>query len=228
MMDKYAVIGLGRFGAGLARALAVAGAEVIAIDRQSKPVDRVRDEVTLAVRLDSTDEEALRSQGVGDVDAAIVGIGDDFESSALTVAVLKDLGVPYIVARAENEIQERILRSVGAHEVSSPEHESALRWAHRLQLPVLGQYIELGEAHSVISVPAADAFVGKTLLELDFRNTYGASLIAIERPIADAQSAPDRKARRTMIVPTGKTTIQAEDVLVLVGANDALTALPRD
>ena len=72
-MDKYAVIGLGRFGSGLARALAGAGAEVIAIDRQSKPVDRVRDEVTLAVRLDSTDEEALRSQGVGDVDAAIVG-----------------------------------------------------------------------------------------------------------------------------------------------------------
>lgn len=227
-MDKYAVIGLGRFGAGLARALAGAGAEVIAIDRQSKPVDRVRDEVTLAVRLDSTDEEALRSQGVGDVDAAIVGIGDDFESSALTVAVLKDLGVPYIVARAENEIQERILRSVGAHEVSSPEYESALRWAHRLQLPVLGQYIELGDEHSVISVPAADAFVGKTLLELDFRNTYGANLIAIERPIADAQAAPDRKTRRTLIVPTGKTTIQAEDVLVLVGANDALTELPRN
>lgn len=227
MMDKYAVIGLGRFGAGLARALAGAGAEVIAIDRQSKPVDRVRDEVTLAVRLDSTNEEALRSQGVGEVDAAIVGIGDDFEASALTVAILKDIGVPYIVARAENEIQERILRSVGADEVSSPEFESALRWAHRLQLPALGQYIELGEDHSLVSMQAPEPFVGKTLVELDFRNTYGANLIAIERPIVDAQAPPDRSPRRTWIVPTGKTTIQAEDVLVLVGTNDALTALPR-
>jgi len=226
-MDKYAIIGLGRFGAGLARALAGIGAEVIAIDRNARPVERIRDEVTLAVRLDSTDEEALKSQGVGDVNAAIVGIGEDFESSALTVAVLKGIGVPYIVARAENEIQERILRSVGAHDIASPEFESALRWAHRLQLPRLGQYIELGEEHSLISLPAPDVFVGKTLLELDFRNTFGANLIAIERPQAAAPSAPDRKRPRTLIIPTGKTTIKADDVLILVGANDALTALPR-
>jgi len=224
-MEKYAVIGLGRFGAGLARALAAAGAEVIAIDRDAGPVEKVRDEVTLAVRLDSTNEEALRSQGVGEVDAAIVGIGDGFEASALTVAILKSLNVPHIVARAENEIQERILRSVGAHEISSPEYESALRWAHRLQLPALKQYIELGEDHSLVSVKAAEPFIGKTLLELDFRNTYEANLIAVERWVADAD-APG-KGRRKLIVPTGKTTIEAEDVLMLVGNNESLRKLPH-
>jgi len=225
-MDKYAVIGLGRFGAGLARALAGAGAEVIAIDRQSKPVERIRDEVTLAVRLDSTDEEALKSQGVREVDAAIVGIGDDFEASALTVAILKDIGVPYIVARAENEIQERILRSVGADDIASPEFESALRWAHRLQLPALGQYIELGEDHSLVSMKAPESFVAKSLLELDFRNIYGVNLVAIERPPAETDRPAGRKGRRTLIVPTGKTTIQAEDVLVLLGTNETLKSLP--
>ena len=88
-MQRFAVIGLGRFGQQLARALAASGAEVMAIDCAAELVEAVRDEVTLAVRLDSTDEEALKAQGIGKVDAAIVGIGEDFEATVLTAAVLK-------------------------------------------------------------------------------------------------------------------------------------------
>ncbi len=227
-MQKFAVIGLGRFGAGLARALSAAGAEVIAIDRHAKPVESLRDLVTLAVKLDSTDEEAMRSQGVAEVDAAIVGIGEDFEASAVTVAVLKGFGVPYIVARAENAIQARILRSIGAHEIASPEEESAVRWGHRLQLPVLGQYVELGEGYSLISLPVPVAFVGKTLIELKLRSAFGVNLIAIERTAGGADADLEQKARRTTIVPSATTTINDGDVLVLVGADDAFKALPRD
>ncbi len=227
-MDKFAVMGLGRFGAGLARALSAAGAEVIAIDRHTKPVESLRDLVTLAVKLDSTDVEAMRSQGVAEVNAAIVGIGEDFEASALTVAILKGFGIPFIVARAENAIQARILRSIGAHDIASPEEESAVRWGHRLQLPALGQYVELGEDHSLISLAAPPVFVGKTLIELHLRSEYGVNLIAIERPAGGADAGLEQKARRATIVPSATTKIQASDVLVLVGANEAFKALPRD
>lgn len=225
---KYAVIGLGRFGAGLARALARAGGEVIAVDRESRPVEKLRDEVTIAARLDSTDEDALRAQGVAEVDVAVVSIGDNFEATALTVAILKSMEIPYVVARAESEIQERILRAVGAHDVSAPEHESALRWAHRLELSAVGHYIELGDAHSLVSLPAPRSFVGRTLVELDVRNQFGVNLIAIERGTTDERGDAPSPSVRTMVIPRGSTKIQAGDALLVVGENEAITAFPRD
>lgn len=106
-MQKFAIIGLGRFGQRLARALTSAGAEVIAVDRDAALVERIRDQVTLAVRLDSTDADALRAQGAHDVDVAVVGIGEDFESAALTVATLKELRVKRIIARADAKFRRR-------------------------------------------------------------------------------------------------------------------------
>ena len=158
-MRRFAVIGLGRFGEHLARALAQAGDEVIAIDRDSDYVDRVRDDVTLAVRMDSTDKLALVAQGIAEVDAAIVTIGEAFESSVLTVVTLKELGVPRIIARAMTDLQGKILRKVGADEIASAEQESAMRWAHRLSLPNLSQYIELEADHSLVYIAAPAAFV---------------------------------------------------------------------
>ena len=99
-MAKYAVIGLGRFGRRLATLLSDAGAEVAAIDHRREVVESIRDEVALAVCLDSTDEQALHAQGVDKVDVAIVGIGKDFENTVLTTVILKQLGVPRVISRA--------------------------------------------------------------------------------------------------------------------------------
>ena len=242
MSRTFAVIGLGRFGQRLAQSLAQTDADVIAIDREAKPVEAIRDAVTLAVRLDSTDEEALRAQGVHQVDVAIVGIGDEFESEALTVAILKEFGIKRIIARAENEVQARILTRIGADETVSPERESALRWAHRLMLPSLKQYVDLGQGHSIIYLPAPASFHQKTLRELDMRNTFGVNLIAIERvvgpdgkPMNDAdlpiqvaakgETSPD--VERLWHVPSGKTKILPTDVLILLGSDEAMKRLPR-
>lgn len=228
-MDKFAVIGLGRFGQRLARSLTSAGAEVIAIDRDAGVVASIRDDVALAVRLDGTDAEALKLQGLPEVDVAIVGIGEEFESSALTVATLKELGVKRIIARAETDIQETILKRVGADEVARPEHESALRWAHRLMLAELKQYIELGDGHSMIYTTAPSRFHHKTLKELDMRNEFGVNLIAIERVVSVTKGEEKPANSRPVIeVPTAETTIVPQDVLVLVGSNEALSKLPRD
>ena len=115
-MKRFVVIGLGRFGKKLAIALAMSGAEVIAIDKQREEIDLIRDQVSLAVRLDSTDEEALKAQGIDKVDVAIIGIGQGtgsgFESAILTVVNLKQMGVPLIYARAEDLIAGEVFSKI--------------------------------------------------------------------------------------------------------------------
>lgn len=228
-MSRFAVIGLGRFGQRLARALMASGAEVIAIDRNPKLVEAVRDEVTLAVRLDSTDPEALRVQGVAEVDVAIVGIGEAFESAALTVAVLKELGVQRIYARAMTDIQGQILTRIGAQQIVNPEQESALRWAHRLMLPNLRQYVELGENHALVYTTAPASFCHKTPAELALRREHGLNLVAIKRQAgvaaATGAAAP---ASPVIMVPQADTTILPGDILILVGSNEALSNLAAE
>lgn len=231
--QKFAVIGLGRFGSRLATVLTENGAEVIAIDRDADLVESLRDAVTLAVRLDSTNEDALKAQGLDQVDAAIVAIGEDFESSALTVVTLKGLGVPQILARARTEIQAKILSEVGADAIVSPERESALRWAHRLMLPNLEQYVELGEGHSLIYVTAPSAFCNKSLVELELRKRYGVNLVAIKRaggpaPPTPAEGEPPPPAPSIIAVPNANTTLLPGDVLILVGSNESISRLPAN
>ena len=227
--QKIAVIGLGRFGGELARALVASEAEVIAIDRNPSLIERIRDQVTLAVCLDSTDETALRAQGVGEMDAVIVGIGEDFESSALTVAMLKSIGARRIIARGESEVQGRILSKVGADEIASPERESAQRWAHRLAIPRLEQYVELDEAHSMIHVAPPQAFHHKSLAELNLRNKFGVNLVGIKRRVSvKAEGDAPAVDSQVFTVPKSDTTILPDDVLILVGSNEGLGQLPLD
>ncbi|HET6429548.1 MAG TPA: TrkA family potassium uptake protein, partial [Phycisphaerae bacterium] len=128
-MATFAVIGLGRFGYRLSTLLAEGGAEVIAIDSRRDLVESIRDRVTVAVCLDTTDEEALRAQGVDRVNVAVVGIGDDFEANALATVILKQIGVPRVISRATTTIRAQILSRIGADDVVNPERESAERWS---------------------------------------------------------------------------------------------------
>lgn len=217
-MQRFAVIGLGRFGEHLAKALTSSGDEVIGIDRDAELVDNIRDEVAVAVRLDGTDRAALEAQGVGEVDAAIVGIGEDFESSALTVAALKEMGVPRIVARAMTPTQASILRKVGADEIAYAEQESALRWARRLTLPNLKQYVELGEDHALVYMTAPAPLCGKSLAELDLRKKFGVNVVAVQHGSSGEAGA--------FAVPAPDTVIRPGDVLIVVGSSEHLGKLP--
>jgi len=139
-MKRFAVIGLGRFGKKLAIALAMSGAEVIAIDKNRDEIELIRDQVSLAVRLDSTDEEALKAQGVDKIDVAIIGIGQEgFEAAILTVVNLRQMGVKKILARAESPVSGEVFSKVGATDVIYPEIESAQRWAYKLIAPQIGE-----------------------------------------------------------------------------------------
>jgi len=180
-MKRYAVIGLGRFGSRLATLLASAGAEVVAVDQRQDLVDDIRDSVTLAVCMDSTDEAALRAQGVDRVDVAVVGMGEDFEDSVLTTAVLKQIGVATVISRATNKVQGEILTRVGADALVSPETESAHRWCHRLLGPKVMEQIPLAARHSLVQMPTPPAWVGKSLAELDIRRKHQVNVVAVGR-----------------------------------------------
>jgi len=220
---KYTVIGLGRFGMQLARALAQAGFEVIAIDKDRKLVEEISVDVSVAVRLDSTDEEALRAQGVDKVDVAIVGIGQAFQANILTAMLVKSFGVPHIYCRAEQETQGEILRRLGASDVIFPEYESAQRWAFKLMAPQITEKLEFAEGYSLAQYTAPESFHGKNLSELNLRQKYRINLIGLRR--ADSETEK-QQAKKIINVPLPETVVYQNDTLWLVGSDQDLTSLP--
>ncbi|MFI4912792.1 MAG: potassium channel family protein [Sedimentisphaeraceae bacterium JB056] len=225
-MKRFAVIGLGRFGQKLAIALSMSGAEVIAIDINREEIELIRDQVSLAVRLDSTDENALRAQGVDKVDMAIVGIGQGkggFEAAVLTVVNLKNFGIPNIYARAEQEIAGQVFEAVGATQVIYPEIESAQRWAYKLIAPQIGEKIDFAPGYSLARVKSPASFNGKTLVDIQLRQKYNVNLVAIKRgEVAGEDSG------KVINVPMPQTVIYENDILMVAGSDSDLAKLPQD
>ena len=226
-MRSFAVIGLGRFGQKLAIALAMSGAEVIAADKDRDEIELIRDQVSHAVRLDSTDEEALKAQGLDKVDVAIIGIGrDGFESAILTVVNLRQMGVNQIYARAESLIAGEVLAKVGATDVIYPEIESAQRWAYKLIAPQIGEKIDFAPGYSLARVKAPPSFDGKTVMDLQLRQKYSVNLVAIKR----GEHSKAKKSEKGAIinVPMPSTVIYQDDILMVAGSDADLAKLPQE
>ena len=228
-MARFAVIGLGRFGQKLAIALAMSGAEVIAIDRNRETIELIADQVSHAVRLDSTDEEALKAQGVDKADVAIIGIGQGtgrgFESAILTVVNLRQMGIKQIYARAEDLIAGEVFSKVGATEVIYPEIESAQRWAFKLIAPQIGEKIDFAPGYSLARIKALASFDGRTVMDLQLRQKYNINLVLIKR----AENAEKTKEQDGKIinVPMPGTVIYQDDILMVVGSDPDLAKLPQ-
>ena len=163
---KCAVIGLGEFGRAMAVSLARNGAEVIAVDKDLVSVDKVKDHVALAVCMDASQEEALRTHGMEKADVLIAAIGGDFESQVLVVVFGKKMGVQKVIARATSNDHARILLAVGADEIINPEQEAARVAVQRLMIPNISSYFELTEGFSVVEINAPAGLVGKSLITI--------------------------------------------------------------
>jgi len=232
-MKKFAVIGLGRFGKKLAIALAMSGAEVIAIDRDRDEIESIRDQVSHAVRLDSTDEEALTAQGVDKVDVAIIGIGQGtgrgFTSAILSVVNLRQMGVKQIYTRAEDLIAGEVFSKVGATDVIYPEIESAQRWAYKLIAPQVGEKIDFAPGYSLARIKAPASFSGKTVMDLQLRQKYSVNLVAIKRAERSKSKKSDKSEKEGIInVPMPNTVIYQDDILMVAGSDVDLAKLPQE
>ncbi|MGZ0168472.1 MAG: potassium channel family protein [Planctomycetales bacterium] len=232
-MRRIAVIGLGRFGMALARNLARLGAQVIAVDRNMQLVNEIKDDVDLAVRLDSTDRDALDAQDIDKVDVCVVSIGENFEASLLTTVILRKLGVPRVMCRAQTSFHAEIFRQIGADEVIQPETSAGEQMARRLANPRLTDVIDLAEGYSMVETEAPESWWGIGLKDLELRTKFDVNLVAIKRPTVssstDGDDATENVAAPEIIsVPRPDDLIQQGDLLMLVGSHDAIDKLPRE
>jgi trk system potassium uptake protein TrkA len=173
------VIGLGRFGGGLAETLVGMGHEVLGVDADPKTVQDFAGVLTHVVEADSTSEEALRQLGVQEFSTAIVAIGTDLEASILTTGVLVDLGVKRIVAKAVTAPHGRILTRIGAHKVVFPERDMGIRVGHSLAGSIL-DYFELDPGFAIVETTAPRDLIGKTLAQAEVRKRYGITVVCIK------------------------------------------------
>lgn len=210
---RFAVIGLGHFGAYALRVLYEAGCEVIAIDRDAEAVKEAAEFSERAVVADATDVQALESLGVADVDVAIVSLGERMDVITLAALHLKELGVPNIAVKSLSEEHGRILKAIGVHEVVHPERDAATRLARRLVRQDVLEYLPLLPGYSIIEIKAPAEFVGRSLRELALRNRLRVQLIGIQRGGTNGE---------LKIVPRAEDVIEEGDLMILLGADQDL------
>ena len=207
MKKQVAILGLGRFGVGLANTLLGMGYDVLAMDVDEKRVQAIAPTITRAVQADGTDEAVLRELGVDKFDVAIVAMGSDIENSVMSTILLRKMGVRYVVARAENELHGSILDKIGADKVVYPEREMGTRVAHGLMLTQVLDYMPLASAYGVAKLSSPNSFIGRTLSELGLgrEGKWGIAVLIIQRE------------REIIVTPDRMEVVRADDTLVVSG-----------
>ena len=180
-MKSILLIGLGRFGRHIAENLYELKHQVMAVDKKEDRVNAVLDFVTNPVIGDSTNEEFLKSLGVGNYDICMVCIGDDFQSSLETTSLLKELGAKKVVSRAARDVHAKFLLRNGADEVVYPERQLAKWSAIRYTSDHIFDYIELGKEYSMFEIEIPNEWDGKTVSAIDIRGRFGINIMAIRR-----------------------------------------------
>ena len=225
-MIQCVVLGLGIFGASVARALAEKGCEVLAIDEDEEKVKEISDVVTQAVQANATDEKVLRALGVDKMDAAIVSTGEDMEASILITLLMKELGIKTIVAKAISPSHGTVLRKVGATRVVFPERDTGVRLAESLAAPDILEHIALSPEYSILEVHAPKSFIGSTLREIDVRAKHGVDIIAIKKKLPYLTDAGESDFKeQILITPNADEEIADGDILVVLGANKKIDKL---
>lgn len=210
-MKQIAVVGLGRFGSNLAVELQKLGYAVLAIDKDDKLVNTIADSVSNALVADATDKDALVDIGIQSFENVVVAIGASLEASILVTLVLKELGIPNIIAKARDEYHTKILERLGATRVISPEHDMGIRLARSIATPNLLDYIEISQGYSIAEIDVQQNISGKTLMELDWRRKYGINVVAIKH-----------KNGALKLVPRADDKILEGDIIVVVGENSKI------
>ena len=210
---QFVVFGLGRFGTSIATSLSEAGYEVMVVDTSEERIQDISTLVTHAVQADATDADTLRALGIRNFDVAVVAIGKDMQSSIMITLLLKEMGIPYVVAKASTEIHQRVLEKLGADRIILPEYEMGKRMAANLVSGNIIDYIELSEDYSIVEIAILPEWAGQNIRDFDVRAKYGINIIAIERE------------GKIEVSPTPNYVMEAEDIMVVVGDNKALQEL---
>lgn len=208
-MKQYVILGLGIFGSTIAKTLSQYNHEVIAIDKDLACVDRVSDFVTQAIQADFTDIDQLRAIGIQDCDAAVVATGSHLEESIMGVMNLRELGIPFIMAKAKNKKYMQILQKIGADYVVRPEKEMGERVAKKLVSRNIIDLIDIDDDYSIVEIAAPAKWVGKTA-----ESAGTADQLRHQRP-----GYPQESEGTSFDFPDAFYTIEANDQLLVIADN---------
>lgn len=211
---QFLVLGLGRFGGSLARSLCLMGHEVLAVDTDAETVENIAPYVTQAVQANATDEDALQTMGVSNFDVAVVSIGAIRDSILVTV-LCKEAGVPYVLAKAVDDLHAKVLRKVGADRVVFPERDMGARVAKSLVTPSILDMMELADDYQIAEVMTPSSWCGRTLVDVNVRRNYGLSVLAIHR------------GKDFFASPGADTMLREGDVLLVLGKQASIDAIEQ-
>ena len=178
---SYAVFGLGRYGLAVAKELVANGADVLAVDLNEQIVDSAILDIPYCKCADVTNAEVIKQLGIANMDVVIIAMANNLEASVMAIMHCKSVGVKTVIAKCAGEMQGNILSKVGADKVVFPEKESGNRLAKNLLSSGFVDVVELSGEVSLVEIDVRPEWVGKTLVELNFRKKYGINVIAIRR-----------------------------------------------
>jgi trk system potassium uptake protein TrkA len=222
---KFIVFGLGNFGASLSYKLVQLGHEVIAVDERLEVVDKYKHSITHAVALDSTNKEAVAQLPIKDVDAAIVGIGENEGANIMTTALLKQLGVKRIICRITSPLQKIVLDAMDMQEFVNPEASSAERLALKLDLPGVIDSFQINPNYRLLEVGVPGRYVNRTIEELQLPKKYRLVLVTILKKTQTTNAFGHSNSELKVIgIVSPDTKLQSGDVLLLFGSPADLEA----
>lgn len=210
MKKQFAVFGLGSFGASVAVTLQQLGCEVVAVDNHMEHVQEISEQVSYAIKADAGDPEVIKSLGTRNLDGVVVAVADDMEASVMATLVSKEIGVPYVIAKAKNELHATILKKIGADAVIFPEMEMGVRVAKTLMSSNFADWIALSPDYSIIEIATPKEWVGKSLQQLDVRRSHDVNVVGI------------KIGEEVEVNPDPERTLQEDMTLIIIGSNYAL------
>lgn len=216
---KFIVFGLGNFGASLSHRLTALGHEVIGVDQQLELADKLKNKITHTIALDSTNPEGMKQLPLKDVDAAIVGIGENEGASIMTTALLKQMELKRIICRVTSPLQKVVLEAMNINEFVYPEASSAERLAFKLDLPGVINSFQVTEDYRLLEVAVPSKYIGKKVTDLNIETRYQLVLVTIIKDVMEKNIfGKDKKTEKVMgVVPPG-TILSKGDLLLLFGS----------
>ncbi len=215
--NKFAVIGVGRYGYHIALKLARKGSEVFCFDTSEDKIELIKEDVALAVAMDCTDKKNLLAQSIESVDACVVAIGENFEATILTCVHLLDLGIPRIIARASGEQQRTILERIGIKEILTPEDEVAENVVETLMNPNIIAFLQLPDNYEIAEIKTPKGIANRTVGDIGLRDKYRLTLVTLKREFEEEVNGEIVKEQHTIGVAGSETMIYETDTLVVFG-----------
>ena len=215
---KFIIIGLGNFGGSLGMKLTELGHEVFGIDKNMEKVEIIKNKITHAICMDSTDTIAVQSLPIRDTDIAIVTIGENDGASLISTALLKQLQVKRLISRSLSPLHRTILEAMGIEEIIQPEEESAERLANKLDMKGVVDTFMLCDPFNIIEAKVPERYIGKTVEQVDFRRRYKVNILTIIKTEHQKNILGiSKKTKRIKGVALPEDRIEADDILVLFG-----------